>query len=47
MRLKGQGLPNGKGEAGDLYVRPKALIPRQVSGEEKDLYTKLRSLSQK
>jgi len=47
MRLKGQGLPNGKGEAGDLYVRPKALIPKQVSPQEKELYTKLRNLSQK
>ena len=47
MRLKGQGLPNGKGEPGDLFVRPKALIPKQVSSEEKELYTKLRSLSKK
>jgi curved DNA-binding protein len=45
MRLKGQGLPDQKGQPGDLLVRPRAIIPKTISAEEKELYQKLRSLS--
>jgi curved DNA-binding protein len=47
MRLKGQGLPKRNGEAaGDLLVRPRAVIPEQPSEREKALYQELRSLVQ-
>lgn len=47
MRLKGQGLPKRNGEAaGDLLVRPRAVIPDQPSEREKVLYQELRSLVQ-
>lgn len=46
MRLKGQGLPtgrDGKG-AGDLLVRPRAIIPEHPGEREKALYEELRAL---
>jgi curved DNA-binding protein len=45
MRLKGQGLPAKDGKtAGDLMVRPKAVIPTHPSDREKELYEELRQL---
>lgn len=47
MRLKGQGLPKRNGEtAGDLLVRPRAIIPEHPSEREKMLYQELRNLTQ-
>lgn len=46
MRLKGQGLPKRSGEAGDLLVRPQAVIPKHPSEREKILYQELRTLAQ-
>lgn len=43
MRLKGQGLPTKNG-AGDLLVRPKAVIPEHPSEREKELYSELKAL---
>src|SRR5690606_33851085 len=44
MRLKGQGLPQQKGNPGDLLVRIKARIPEHPSAREKELYEELRRL---
>lgn len=45
MRLKGQGMPGRDGQsAGDLLVRPQALIPKHPSDREKVLYRELRDL---
>jgi curved DNA-binding protein len=44
MRLKGQGLPKQDGQPGDLLVRPVAIVPKQASAEEKELYQRLRDL---
>lgn len=45
MRLKGQGMPGKNGEAGDLLVRPRAVIPQHPSDREKELYKELQQLT--
>jgi len=40
MRLKGKGMPAGKG-IGDLYVRIKIVVPKKLSDIEKELFEKL------
>jgi curved DNA-binding protein len=49
LRLKGKGMPVfGKpGNAGDLYVQLNVNIPRNLSGEEIDLFRKLKGLRNK
>lgn len=44
MRLKGRGLPNPKGEAGDLYVRVMVDPEKDLSDEARGLYERLRDL---
>ena len=44
MRLRGQGWPKKSGGNGDLYVRLNVTVPKDLSDEEKELYTKLRDL---
>lgn len=41
LRLKGRGMPVKDGQSGDLYARLKIDIPRELSEEEKELYTKI------
>ncbi len=46
LRLKGQGLPQGKtGERGDLYVIAHIQVPTQLSDQELALWQKLASES--
>jgi curved DNA-binding protein len=46
LRLKGLGFPTAENSTsfGDLLVRIKIEIPKNLSGEEKELFTKLASL---
>lgn len=44
FRLKGKGIPGpdgGSGGAGDLYVKVKINVPKQLTEEEKELFTRL------
>ena len=45
LRLRGQGLNKRRGGRGDIYVRLKVVVPRQVSHEERQLYEQLRRIS--
>lgn len=45
LRLKGRGLPNPRGTAGDLYAEIKIVVPKELSEEERDLYEKLAAAS--
>lgn len=42
IRLKGKGLTSMKGGKGDLHVRVKITVPREVSGKERDLLEQIR-----
>lgn len=42
LRLKGKGMPNPKGAAGDLLAELRIVVPETLSGEEEDLYRRLR-----
>lgn len=45
LRLKGKGLPKfGISGKGDLYLKLKVHLPEQLSGEERAIYEKLRSM---
>lgn len=41
LRVRGQGLPKGDGERGDLYVVVNVQLPEQISDEERALWEKL------
>lgn len=45
LRLKGKGMPNPKGEAGDLYAVVQIMVPRHLTSKEKELFEKLREVS--
>jgi curved DNA-binding protein len=45
LRLKGKGMPNPKGVAGDLYVTAKIKVPKRLSRKERELYEKMRKVS--
>ena len=45
LRLKGKGLPNPKGEPGDLYTEVKIMVPRRVDKREKELFEELARVS--
>lgn len=45
LRLKGRGLPNPRGNPGDLYAEVKIMVPRTLSDEERDLFEKLAQTS--
>jgi len=45
LRLKGKGMPNPKGEAGDLYVTAQIKVPKRLSRRERELYQALREAS--
>lgn len=45
LRLKGKGLPNPKGDAGDLLVRLMIAVPKQLSDRERELYEQLKIAS--
>jgi len=45
LRLRGKGMPNPKGRAGDLYVLIQIRVPERLSEEERRLFEKLRDVS--
>ncbi len=45
LRLRGKGLPNPRGKAGDLYAVLKIVLPERLTAEEKKLYEKLADVS--
>src|SRR5690606_33486145 len=46
VRVRGRGLPAGKsGEAGDLIVELRIVVPDKPTAEEKELFEKLRDIS--
>ncbi len=48
LRVKGKGLPEfGTGRHGELYLRIEVQIPEKLSGEERELYERLRALGDK
>lgn len=45
LRLRGKGLPKGRGEFGDLFVRIRIVVPQQLSEREQQLFEQLREES--
>lgn len=45
LRLRGKGMPNPRGTAGDLYAVLKIVVPKKLTREEKTLFEKLRDVS--
>ena len=41
LRLRGRGMPNPRGAAGDLYAEVKIVVPAQPSDRERDLWQRL------
>ncbi len=42
LRLRGKGMPNPKGEAGDLFAQLKIVVPRTLTRAQQKLYEQLR-----
>jgi curved DNA-binding protein len=45
LRLRGQGLPQSGGGSGDLYAVVEIEVPKELSGEERELFERLASVS--
>lgn len=45
LRLRGKGLPQGKGEKGDLFARVRIVVPKELSKAERKLFEELQSKS--
>jgi curved DNA-binding protein len=45
LRLRGKGMPNPKGGAGDLYALVAIVVPKEPSGQERELFEKLQQVS--
>lgn len=45
LRLRGRGLPNPKGHAGDLFAEARIMVPAKPSDPERDLFEQLAKLS--
>jgi len=45
LRIKGKGMPNPKGEPGDLYAVVKIVVPKDLTPREKELFEELRRIS--
>ena len=45
LRLRGRGLPNPRGEPGDLYAEAKIMVPPQPTEAERDLFEQLAAVS--
>lgn len=41
LRLRGQGMPNPRGGAGDLYAEVKVMVPAKPTARERDLFKQL------
>jgi curved DNA-binding protein len=45
LRLRGQGMPNPRGDPGDLFAEVRIMVPRTLSAEERRLYEQLAGVS--
>jgi len=45
LRLKSLGLPQKNGQKGDLELRIKIIVPKEISKEALDLYEKLKNIN--
>ncbi len=45
MRLRGKGMPNPKGQPGDLYATVVVRVPTNPSGRERELFEELKKIS--
>jgi curved DNA-binding protein len=45
LRLRGEGMPNPRGEPGDLYAEVRVLVPKTVSRRERELFEELATIS--
>ncbi len=45
LRLRGRGLPNPRGKAGDLYAEARIVVPHRLSEEERRLFSELAAAS--
>jgi curved DNA-binding protein len=45
LRLRGQGMPNPRGRPGDLYAELRTVLPRRLSGRERELFEELSRVS--
>jgi curved DNA-binding protein len=45
LRLRGRGMPNPKGGAGDLYALVSIVVPKELTGQERELFEKLQQVS--
>ena len=45
LRINGKGYHNGKAGRGDLIANVQIMVPKNISAEEKDLFTKLQEIS--
>jgi curved DNA-binding protein len=43
--LRGRGLPNPRGAAGDLYAEARIMVPRTLTDEERALFEQLAATS--
>src|SRR4030095_3265492 len=41
FRLRGKGLPKGRGERGDLYATVQISVPKTLTSEERELFEQL------
>src|SRR5207244_9945112 len=41
LRLRGRGMPNPRGQPGDLYAEAKIMVPRNLSDAERRLFEQL------
>ena len=47
LRLKGRGLPSGKGTRGDFYVMLAITLPKTISDEEREIWEKLAEIAER
>jgi curved DNA-binding protein len=45
LRLKGRGMPNPGGAAGDLFAEVRIVVPTSLSEKERDLFKELAAIS--
>jgi curved DNA-binding protein len=45
LRLRGEGMPNPRGAAGDLYAEIKVMVPSKPTAQERDLFEQLATVS--
>jgi curved DNA-binding protein len=45
LRLRGRGMPNPRGKAGDLYAEAQIMVPSRLSNDERRLFEQLAAVS--